>query len=229
MLYVKATLGGSLMPAGRELNISLSTRLSPSCRRPMPKYCLPCTPLEVSSSTWPKIRKSKTNADDIFSIIFANFNSLGYKNSRSCSLTRPENVPRQTNLGNWFGGFEISSSVFEVLNDRLAFHFHADREIEGERVRKRRKIAQKCAERARELNIERAAFSLSTFFGESRFHRHIVYTYDICSVLHFVHLSFWSSSSFMVCSHNKTACTWPEMPRICFDVGKQAVFSSSLH
>lgn len=39
------------------------------------------------------------------------------------------------------------------------------------------KIAQKCAERARELNIERATFSLSTLFGESRFHRHIVYIY----------------------------------------------------
>lgn len=99
-----------------------------------------------------------------------------------------------------------------------------ERESEWERGSK---IAQKCAERARELNIERAAFSLSTFFGESMIHRHIVHTYDICccSVLHFVHLSFWSSSSFMVCSHNKTARTWPEMPRICFDVGKHAVFS----
>lgn len=167
MLYVKATLGGSLMPAGRELNISLSTRLSPSCRRPMPKYCLPCTPLEVSSSTWPKIRKSKTNADDIFSIIFANFNSLGYKNSRSCSLTRPENVPRQTNLGNWFGGFEISSSVFEVLNDRLAFHFHADREREGERERKRQQDRAKMRrESERAEHWESCVFPFEFFWGE---------------------------------------------------------------
>lgn len=64
------------------------------------------------------------------------------------------------------------------------------REREAERERKRKKDRAKMRrESERAEHWESCVFPFD-FFGESRFHRHIVYTYDICSVLHFVHLSF---------------------------------------